>query len=95
MNKIEKMLKEMCPNGVEYKTLVELCIITAGGDVPKNNYSHQKGGQYQIPIISNGIGENAFYGYTDKPIIGMDSVTIAARGTIGWCEYRDYPYYLI
>jgi type I restriction enzyme S subunit len=48
-----------------------------------------------IPIISNGIGNNAFYGYTDIAKITVPAVTVAARGTIGYAEYRDYPYFPI
>ena len=36
MNKIEKLIKELCPNGVEWKKLGEICTIVAGGDVPDN-----------------------------------------------------------
>lgn len=77
------------------KSLDELCIISAAGDAPKEALSLTKTAEYQIPVISNGIGENAFYGYTDKPKITEPAVTVAARGTIGYAEYRDYPYYPI
>lgn len=30
MSKIEKLIKELCPNGVEYKDLKELCNIFTG-----------------------------------------------------------------
>ncbi len=77
------------------KSLDELCTISAAGDAPKDALSLTKTAEYQIPVISNGIGENAFYGYTDKPKITEPAVTVAARGTIGYAEYRDYPYYPI
>ena len=72
-----------------------VCDITAGGDVPKNSYSNVKNDKYSIPIISNGIDDNAIYGYTDTAIINKVAVTVAARGTIGWAAYRDYAYYPI
>lgn len=80
---------------VVWRTLGEICNISVGGDAPKNSMSKQKTEKYSIPIISNGIGENALYGYTDVPKIKEPGVTVAARGTIGYAEYRDYPFYPI
>ena len=77
------------------KKLGEVCDITAGGDAPKTRFSQVKTDIFNIPVISNGVGENAIYGYTDSPKIINEAVTIAARGTIGYAEYRDYPYYPI
>lgn len=95
MTKLEQLIKKLCPNGVEYKALSEICDVSAGGDVPKEKFSKLKTEIFNIPIISNGIGENALYGYTDKPKITKTAVTVAARGTIGYAEYRNYPYYPI
>ena len=81
--------------GVAMKTLGDVCQINAGGDVPKDSFSDCKTEHYCVPIISNGVGEKAFYGYTDLAKISKPSVTIAARGTIGYAEYRAYPYYPI
>ena len=80
---------------VAWKTLGEVCYISAGGDAPKDSMSKQKTEKYSVPIISNGIGENALYGYTDAAKIEEPAVTVAARGTIGYAEYRDYPFYPI
>ena len=77
------------------RTLGEVCKISAGGDAPKDSMSKQKTEKYSVPIISNGIGENALYGYTDAPKVEEPAVTVAARGTIGYAEYRDYPFYPI
>lgn len=77
------------------RTLGEVCKISAGGDAPKDSMSKQKTEKYSIPIISNGIGENALYGYTDAPKVEEPAVTVAARGTIGYAEYRDYTFYPI
>ena len=73
----------------------DLCNIIVGGDVPKEHYSKEKSDAFSVPIISNGIGENAIYGYTNKVKVNQSAVTIAARGTIGYAEFRDYPYYPI
>ncbi len=88
------------PEGINDKSvkllqLCDLCNVSAGGDAPKKAMSKEKTDEYSIPIISNGIGANAFYGYTNIKKVSTPSVTIAARGTIGYAEYRDYPYFPI
>lgn len=80
---------------VQWKTIGEICRIYAGGDAPKSRMSKEKSEQYTVPIISNGVGKNAIYGYTDEAKVTETAVTVAARGTIGYAEYRDYPYYPI
>ena len=72
-----------------------MCDVSAGGDAPKENYSKERTEECRIPIISNGVGQNAIYGFTNKAKITVPAVTIAARGTIGYAEYRDYPFYPI
>lgn len=93
MSKLEELIEELCPDGVEYKTIGEVCELSAGGDVPKERYSKEVTSEYCVPIYSNGIGDNAIYGYTDIPRIKEACVTIAARGTIGYCALRKEPFY--
>lgn len=78
---------------VEWCTIGELCTVSAGGDIPKNNFSNKKTCEYSVPIVSNGVKEKAFCGYTDSARVSEPAVTISARGTIGYVEYRSYPYY--
>ena len=73
--------------------LEDICTISAGGDVPKNNYSKEMIEKYTIPIYSNGVGEKALYGYTNLAKITHHCITIAARGTIGYCALREEPFY--
>lgn len=86
---------------LQYRTSIheyeigEVCDVSAGGDVPKEHFSKEKSNQYKVPVISNGCGLNALYGYTDIARVDKPAVTVAARGTIGYAEYRDYPYFPI
>ena len=82
-------------SNISIKKIEQLCKVFAGGDAPKDVMSKEKTDEYTIPIISNGVGENALYGYTNKAKIKEPAVTVAARGTIGYAEYRDYPYFPI
>lgn len=80
---------------VEWKTIEQVFDVFAGGDIPKNNFSEQKTKRFSIPILSNGIGEKSLYGWTDIPKIESPSLTISARGTIGWTSHQVEPFYPI
>lgn len=74
--------------------LGEICTsLIAGGDVPQDNWTEQPTDANTIPIYSNGTGDNALYGYTNISRITEDSVTISARGTIGYVAIRKAPFY--
>ena len=75
--------------------LEEIVDIVVGGDVPKDNFSPIQRGKYKIPIMSNGVKEKAVYGYTDRARVDKKSVTVSARGTIGYVSYMEEPYYPI
>ena len=80
--------------GWETKSLKNSCVqLFAGGDVPKNNFSKVKTNEHTVPIISNGVGEKALYGYTSIAKVNEACITIAGRGTIGYCEVRDVPFF--
>ena len=75
---------------VEWKKLGEICDVFAGGDLP-NHYikTNKPTAEYQYPIYSNGIGEKSLYGYSDSYRVNETSITISARGTIGYHTIRD------
>lgn len=79
--------------GWEIKTLGEVCEVIAGGDVPKNNFSKIRTEKYQIPIYTNGEKNKGLYGFTSMPRICKTSITVSARGTIGYIELREEPFY--
>ena len=90
MSKLEELIAELCPDGVEYVKLKEVAQISAGGDLPKKYAKGQKvpTEQYPYPIYSNGTEGGALYGFTDSYKIEKEAVTISARGTIGYHEVR-------
>ena len=97
VKRIKDMLDQTCggPEKVEYKRLSEVCSLFAGGDVPKDRFSKEQTETMRIPVISNGIGDKALYGYTDVPRITERCVTISARGTIGYVALRTAPFFPI
>ncbi|GFO74345.1 type I restriction enzyme, S subunit [Bathymodiolus platifrons methanotrophic gill symbiont] len=80
---------------IEWETLESVFHILAGGDVPKATLSDTETEEFNIPILSNGIGNNSLYGWTDKAKVYSPSLTISARGTIGWTSFRENPFFPI
>lgn len=82
--------------GWDVKTIKESCKrLYAGGDVPKERFCKGKNTDYTIPIFSNGTENNGLYGYTDEPRETENCITIAGRGTIGYCVIRREPFFPI
>lgn len=80
---------------VEWKALNDVFDIFAGGDAPKDALSEFETEEFSIPVLSNGIGNKSLYGWTNKAKIEKPSLTISARGTIGWTSYRSRPFFPI
>lgn len=72
-------------------TLGDATEMGAGGDKPKES-SPVKTPLCPYPIYSNGINDYGLYGYTNEPKIKVESVTVSARGTIGYVCLRHTPY---
>ena len=72
-------------------TLGDVTEMGAGGDKPKES-SPVKTPLCPYPIYSNGINDYGLYGYTNEPKIKVESVTVSARGTIGYVCLRHIPY---
>ena len=79
-----------CPN-LEKKRIGEIAMVKAGGDCPII-FSKTRTQECNIPIFSNGTENRGLYGFTDKATIEERSITVAARGTIGYCERRLNPF---
>ncbi|WP_418739832.1 restriction endonuclease subunit S [Enorma sp.] len=80
---------------VEMKRLDEISIsIKAGGDVPDDTVKGQTEptDTHPYPVFSNGSNDKALYGYCSKYSIEKESVTISARGSIGFHSVRK-PYF--
>jgi type I restriction enzyme S subunit len=84
-------LKREIPEGWEVTKIGEVATVKAGGDKP-DSYTLEKTEINNVPIYSNGITNDGLYGYTSKSIISEQSVTISARGTIGFCVLRNKPF---
>lgn len=68
--------------------------ITAGGDKPIV-FSLFKTKDLNIPVIANGKINDGVLGYTNRATVFEPSITISARGTIGYSCVRTEPFFPI
>ena len=87
MNKLEKLIQELCPDGVEYKKISDVTISLKKGTLKQNELS--KNGLF--PVVNSG---REYYGYYDKSNNDGDAVTFASRGEYaGFVSYHNSPFW--
>lgn len=70
----------------------DIAKLSAGGDTPEDK-SEYKDETHLIPIYSNGTDNDGLFGYTGEPKIIEPSITISARGYIGYTVIHRKPYF--
>jgi len=82
-SKIEKLIGELCSNGVEFKELREICLIKTGQMVSKTDILQNTG---KFPVINSGRDP---LGFINKYNTENDPIGITTRGagvgSITWC----------
>lgn len=84
-------LKREIPDGWDVRSISDISDVKAGGDKP-SDFSEVKTENHQVPIFSNGVSDDGLYGFTKKATIERKSITISARGTIGYSVLRMKPF---
>jgi type I restriction enzyme S subunit len=88
MNKIDELIAQYCPNGVEYKKLGEVCEIKTGQQVSKIEIQQNPG---KFPVINSGREPLGFINQynTENNPIGI-TTRGAGVGSITWCEGKYF-----
>jgi restriction endonuclease S subunit len=86
MNKIEQMIMELCPNGVKFKKLGEICEISRGVRVIKSQLEEK--GKY--PVYQNCMTP---LGYFDKKNCNADTPFVICGGAAGQVGYSDVDFW--
>ena len=73
MSRIQELIKEKCPNGVQYKSLDKICEIVKGKQLNKERLL--KEGNY--PVINGGIVPS---GYWNEYNFNENLITISQGG---------------
>lgn len=87
-------LKREIPEGWGVEKLGDVAYLKAGGDKP-SNISEIQSKETPFPIYSNGLDNKGLYGYTNKAAIHKKSLTVSARGTIGYVQRRFSSFFPI
>lgn len=88
MNEIEKLIAELCPNGVEWKELGEVCVVKTGQQINKTFIQNNLG---RYPVVNSGkepLGFVNVYNTEDDPI------GITSRGAgVGYVSWNEGKYF--
>ena len=87
MSRLDELIQELCPDGVEYKELNQISEMKRGTSITKKDI--MKG---TIPVISGGR-EPAYY--CDKYNRDGETITVAGSGAgAGYVQYWDRPIFV-
>ena len=84
MSRLEELIEELCPNGVEYKKLGDVLRICNGGD-------YKKFGEGTIPVYGSG----GIMTYIDTYVYDEPSVLIPRKGSLDKLYYVDVPFWTV
>ncbi|MGD1818802.1 MAG: restriction endonuclease subunit S [Pleomorphochaeta sp.] len=102
MSKLDELINELCPDGVEYKKLGEICNVKSGGTPKKNKIEYWEKGTIKwlgssvcknekfVASITNYITEEGLNNSSTK-LFGKNTTLIALVGaTIGKVSYLQF-----
>lgn len=86
MTHIEQMIKDMCPEGVVFKTLGEVCTCTKGQQLNKSGLLEEG-----YPVINGGINPSGYWNEYNYP---ANTITISQGGaSAGYVNYIKTPFW--
>ncbi|HAX95291.1 MAG TPA: restriction endonuclease subunit S [Prolixibacteraceae bacterium] len=80
MNKVEELIGQLCPEGVEFKALGDCASILRGRRVTKSELNPDK----KYPVYSGGVTP---MGYFDKYNQSPNTITVVKYGTAGFVNF--------
>ena len=87
MNKIEHLIQQLCPEGVEYKSLGKVCDIRRGSSITKSAVT-----EGSIPVIAGGRTPAYFHNISNR--IG-ETIVIAGSGAYaGFVSWWEQPIFV-
>ena len=86
MSKLNDLIKELCPDGVEFVKLGEVCEVKRGIRVIKKNL--QKTGK--VPVFQNSLTP---LGYKDEANYSSDISFVISAGAAGEIGYSNIPFW--
>jgi type I restriction enzyme S subunit len=81
MNKIQSLINELCPNGVEFKKLGEVADIMRGRRLTKSQLSSSN----KYPVYHGGLEPLGYYGHYNRAANTVMVINVgASAGTVGY-----------
>lgn len=87
MNKIERMLQELCPEGVEYKKLGEVCEFQRGSTI-----TAKKAVDGDVPVIAGGQKPAYYHNVANRQ--GKTVVVAGSGAYAGYVTYWEIPIFV-
>ena len=87
MNKIERMLQEFCPNGVEYKKLGEVCEFQRG-----NTITAKEAVEGDVPVVAGGQRPAYYHNIANRQ--GKTVVVAGSGAYAGFVTYWEIPIFV-
>ena len=86
MSRLEELIAELCPDGVEYVKLSSICEIKRGERVTKSQLMAD--GKY--PVFSGGVSPMGYYDSYNRE---KETITIAQYGTAGYVNWINEDFW--
>lgn len=86
MNHLDKLISQYCPNGVQWKKLGDISVISIGEFVHKDKQNPM--GKY--PVYNGGVSYTGFYDQFNNT---AHKIVISARGSCGFVNRVDVDYW--
>ena len=90
MSRLDNLIKEKYSNSTKYLQIGDICEVLTGGEAPVESIKTKNpDGEYVYPVYSNGVGDNAIWGYAKTYRVDRRAVTFSSIGTIGCPTLRE------
>jgi len=87
MSKIQQLINQYCPHGVEYKKLGEVCVIQRGSSITKNEIT-----EGNIPVIAGGRKPAYFHNVPNRT--GQTIVIAGSGAYAGFVSWWEQPIFV-
>ena len=88
MSKLQELIRELCPDGVEYRALGKICEIKRGSRITKAQVLQKGEGKH--PVISGGMNP---LGYLNDFNRDKNTITIAKYGSAGFVNWQKEKFW--
>ena len=93
MSRLEQLIREYCPDGVEFKPLIEVCLRQKGTSITAGEMKRLNKPHAPIRIFAAGstVADVDYGDIPDNDIISKNSIIVKSRGNIDF-EYYEKPF---